>query len=67
MKRTDEMTQDKVERWLRQIMAGVFYYHDKKLIYFLHSIVLKEAIAESAMAQYIYSEDMIFLLLNHDP
>ena len=53
------MTQDEVERRLRQIMQW-FLYHDKKMIHILHSIALKKAIAESAMAQYIYSQKIRF-------
>lgn len=49
------MTQDEVERRLRQIMQRILY-HEKKPIYILHLIALKEAIAESVMAQYIYSQ-----------
>ena len=49
------MIQDEVERRLRQIMQG-FLSHERSRLYILHLIALKEAIAECAMAQYMYSQ-----------
>lgn len=42
-----------------------FLYHNKELTSILHAIALKEAVEGSSMTQYTFSEDTIFLLLNH--